>query len=210
MKGSKKSNFTDVMLRWEFKFTVTIFLLMLAFTEYTKNPDRVHELCLWGMAFSTLGDLFLMDYMGVPQHVFKGKQFYAGMASFVIAHVLYRQMFRAAAPEYKFFDVGDIVTLAIMITLFMAVYNMEFKKKSKLFFGASGFYTGIILANLAAAVNCVAANDGRYVWAMIGVVSFMISDALLFVREAKKDTPAIRKLVWVFYPLAQILIIMGI
>ena len=210
MKGSRKSNFTDVMLRWEFKFTVTIFLLMLAFTEYTKNPDTVHTLCFWGMGFSTLGDLMLMNYMGVPAQVFKGKQFYAGAASFAIAHIIYRQMFRAATLEYKFFDVGDVVTLALMITLFMAVYNMKFKKKSKLFFGAAGLYTGLILSNLAAAINCAWYQGGWYIAAMIGVVCFIISDVFLFVREAKVDTPFIRKLVWVFYPLAQILIIMGI
>ena len=210
MKGSRKSNFTDVMLRWEFKFTVTIFLLMLAFTEYTKNPDTVHTLCFWGMGFSTLGDLMLMNYMGVPAQVFKGKQFYAGAASFAIAHIIYRQMFRAATPEYKFFDVGDVVTLALMITLFMAVYNMKFKKKSKLFFGAAGLYTGLILSNLAAAINCAWYQGGWYIAAMIGVVCFIISDVFLFVREAKVDTPFIRKLVWVFYPLAQILIILNV
>ena len=210
MKDSKKSNFTDVMLRWEFKFVVTVFLLMLAFTEYTKNPDTVHTLCLWGMGFSFVGDLMLMNYMGTPAYLFKGKQFYAGAASFMIAHVFYRQMFRAATPEPKFFDVGDVVTLVLMITAFMAVYNMKFKKKSKLFFAASGLYAGIILSNLAAAINCADALGGWYIAAMIGVVCFVISDVFLFIREAKMDTPTIRKLVWVFYPIAQILIIMGI
>ena len=210
MKDPKKFNPTDVMLRWEFKFIVTIFLLMLAFTEYTKSPDMVHLLCFFGMAFSTLGDLMLMNYMGVPAHVFRGKQFYAGAASFAVAHVFYRQMFRAATPELKFFDVGDMITLALIIVIFMAVWNMKFKKKSRMFFVAAGLYTGIILSNLAAAINCAVACGGWYIAAMIGVVCFIISDMFLFIREAKKDTPLIRKMVWVFYPVAQILIILYI
>lgn len=210
MKGSKKSNFTDVMLRWEFKFTVTIFLLLLAFTEYTKNPDYVHTLCLYGMAFSTLGDLMLMNYMGVPAQIFKGKQFYAGLATFMMSHMLYRKMFVAATPEPPFIGVGEIITAVVMVAMFVVAYNTKFKEKSKFFFAGSCFYAGVILSNLAASINCAVAQGGWYIAAMIGVVSFIISDLFLFIREARNDTPFIRKMVWVFYPLAQILIIMGV
>ena len=210
MNEPKKFKLSDVLLDREFKFVVTIFLSMLAFTMFARTPDRVHELCLLGMFFSTIGDLCLMDRHGVPSCIFNGKHFYAGMFSFVIAHVYYRQMFRCITPEPSFFDVGDIITAAIMIVLFVIAYNTSFKRKSKFFFAASGFYTGIILSNLAAAINCAIAVGGTYIWAMIGVVCFIISDLFLFIREAKLDTPLIRKLVWVFYPLAQILIIMNV
>ena len=210
MNEPKKRKLSDVMLRWEFKFVVTVFLFMLAISQYVKTPNLVSMLCWCGMAFSSLGDLFLMDYMGVPSYWFKGKQFYAGAASFVVAHIFYRQMFRVVIPEPNIFGVGDIITLVLMVLLFVIAYNTELKKKSSLFFAASAFYAGIILSNLAAAINCAIAVGGTYIWAMIGVVCFVISDLFLFIREAKLDTPLVRKLVWVFYPLAQILIIMNV
>ena len=210
MNEPKKRKLSDVMLRWEFKFTVTIFLLALAFVQYTRSPEIVSTLCLCGMAFSTLGDLLLMDYMRVPSYVFKGKQFYAGAASFAIAHVFYRQMFRTLTPEHSIFALGEIITLILLVMIVVAIYKTKLKKKSKWFFAAVGFYTGIILSNLAAAINCTVALGGRYGLATIGVVCFIISDLFLFIRETMSDTPLVRKLVWVFYPLAQILIIMNV
>lgn len=210
MNEPKRFKLSDVLLDREFKFVVTICLSMLAFAIFAKTPDRVHELCLMGMFFSTLGDLCLMDRRGVPSCIFNGKQFYAGMIAFVIAHIYYRQMFRTLTPEPNFFDVGDAITLAIMVVMFVIAYNTAFKKKSKFFFAASGFYTGIILSSLAAAINCALALGGRYILAMIGVVCFIISDLFLFIREARNDTPFIRKMVWVFYPIAQILIIVNV
>ena len=210
MNEPKKIKLPDVLLNREFKFVVTILLSMLAFTLFARTPDRIHELCVMGMFFSTIGDLCLMDRRGVPSCIFNGKQFYAGMAAFVVAHICYRQMFRALTPETNFFDVGDVVSAAIMLMAFIVAYNTEFKKKSKWFFAASGFYTGIILSCLAAAINCAVAVGGRTILAMVGVICFIISDVFLFVREARNDTPLVRKLVWVFYPLAQILIIVNV
>ncbi len=210
MKEPRKSNITDVMLRWEFKFVVTIFLLLFAFTEYTKTPDAVHSLCLWGMAFSTVGDLMLMDYMGAPSYIFKGKQFYAGAVSFCIAHMIYRQMFRTLDPERSIWGAGEWIALAILLALSVLIFFVRFKRRSLAFWGAAGFYTGQIFMHLAAAINCVIALEGRHILALVGVVCFIISDLFLLIREVKKDTPTVRKLIWVFYPIAQILIISNV
>lgn len=208
MKNSQKVKITDVMLRWEFKFVVAIFLVALSFTQYIQNQDITHELCFWGMAFSALGDLILMNYKDIPSYVFKGKQFYAGAASFTVAHMIYRQMFETLMPENKFFDIGDIIAIVVMIIFFMVVYNLRLKKKSKTFWLAVICYVTVLLAHLASAINCAIAFGGWYILAMIGVICFFVSDLCLFVRETKSDTPLIRKLIWVFYPIAQILIIM--
>ena len=210
MKGSKKSNFTDVMLTVDFKFTVSIFLMMLAFVEYTKTPDLTHSLCLWGMGFSCLGDLCLMDYAMVPRRVFKGKQFYVGAGFFTIAHIIYRQMFRSLTPDKTIWGIGEWISTAILLVFCVLLLFVRFNRKSPFFMGLAGFYTSTIFMTLAAAITSVAALEGRHIWAMIGVISFIVSDFFLLIREVKKDTPTVRKLIWVFYPIAQILIIMGI
>ena len=210
MKGPKQTMLTDFMLRWEFKFVVSVFLWVFSVVQYMQSPDLVHTLCLCGMSFSTLGDLFLMNYASIPSFWFKGKHFYAGAISFMIAHIVYRQMFRCVTPKPNIWGVGDIITIAIMIVLFIIAYNTKFKKKSELFFAVACLYTGIIFSNLAAAINCAIAVGGTYIWAMIGVACFIISDLFLFIRETRTDTSLIRKLVWVFYPLAQIFIIANV
>lgn len=209
MKESKSRRLSDVMLKNDFKFGVTIFLLTLAFVQYSKSPDFVRTLCLYGVAFSTLGDLFLMDYMGTPSYIFKGKQFYAGAASFIVTHMLYRQMFRAVAPEADLLKIGYVTKFILAIVFLIVLCKIKPQNKSATFFLVAGFYTGTILSNLAAAINCAVYLKGQYIFAAIGVVCFIISDMLLFVRETSLDTPLIRKLIWVFYPLAQILIIVN-
>lgn len=210
MNEPKKRKLSDIMLRWEFKFTVTILLLMFAFTGYAQTPDRAHTLCFFAMLFSTFGDLLLMDYMGIPQYIFKGKQLYAGGLAFAISHVFYRQMFRSMLIEKTIFGLGEIITIVLIICILIVVYNTKQKKITNVFFAAIGLYTSFILSNLAAAINCAQMLGGKYVFSLIGVICFIISDILLLIRETKKDTPMIRKLVWVFYPIAQILIIMNV
>lgn len=210
MNEPKKYNITDIMLRTEFKFVVTVFLLLLAFTEYTKNPNSAHELCLWAVLFCFLGDILLMDYKKVPSYIFKSKHFYAGAASFAIGHIVYSQMFKTLTADKIFWSVGEWISLGIFALLCIFAFVAKLKKRSKLFYGVAIIYTCIILINLASAINCAIARDGKYVGALVGVICFVVSDFVLLIREVKKDTPTIRKLIWVFYPLAQILIILNV
>lgn len=210
MKGPRKYDITDIMLRVEFKFVVAVFLLLFAFSMYTKNPDFTHELCLLAMFFSFLGDVLLMNYQNIPSFVFKGKHFYAGAASFAIAHIIYSQMFRTLILNKMFWGVGEWFSLILLCGLCVFALVAKLRKRSKLFYGVAIIYACIILMNLASAINCALVLGGRYTWALVGVVSFIISDFFLLIRETKSDTPLIRKLIWVFYPIAQILIIFNV
>lgn len=204
-----KFKLSDILLLGEFKFFMTILLSVFAFTRYATMPDRIHELCLFAMLFSTIGDLCLMNHMGIPTLTFKGKQFYAGVIFFAIAHVFYRQMFRNALLEPIFWGIGETICLLLLLA-FLVVPNLCKLKKNSIFNMATGLYTGLIFSNLAAATNCAYQLGGKYIIACIGVICFIISDFFLLLRETYKDTPTIRKLVWIFYPLAQILIIVNV
>lgn len=206
LNQSSKFNLTNILLLDEFKFTMTIFLSAFAFTRYAMFPDRIHELCLLAILFSTLGDLCMMNHMGIPALTFKGKRLYAGVIFFSIAHIFYRQMFRNALSEPISWGIGETICLLLLIA-FLVVINLCKLIKNSIFDMTTGLYTGLIFSNLAAATNCAYHLGDRYVFAFIGVVCFIISDFFLLIRETCKDTPTIRKLVWIFYPLAQILII---
>ena len=205
-KSNEVSKFSDILLLGEFKFVMTILLSAFAFTRYALMPDRIHELCFWAMIFSTAGDLCMMNHLGIPSYTFKGKQFYAGVIFFAIAHIFYRQMFKNALPEPISWGIGE-TTCLLLLLVFLTVINLCKLKKNSVFNMATGLYTGLIFSNLAAATNCAYYLGGKYVVAFMGVLCFIISDFFLLVRETYKNKPIIRKLVWIFYPLAQILII---
>ena len=207
LKPYDKFKPTDILLLGEFKFAVTILLSAFAFARYAMMPDRIHELCLIAMLCSTLGDLCMMNHRGLPALTFKGKQFYAGMLSFAFAHVFYRQMFRSILTEPIAWGLGETVCF-LWLLAFLVIMNLcELKKSSAVFNLATGLYTGFIFANLASAINCAYYENGKYIAAFVGVLFFIISDFFLLLRETYKDTTTIRKLIWFFYPLAQILII---
>lgn len=210
MNGPKRYNITDIMLRVEFKFIVSVFLLLFTFSAYTKNPDYTHELCFLAMFFSFCGDIFLMDYQNIPSYMFNGEHFYVGAASFAVAHIIYSQMFRVLSFNDFFWSIGEWFALAILMLLFIFALFAKLRKRSKLFYVVAVIYACIILMNLASAINCALVLGGKYIWALMGVISFVISDFFLLIRETKKDTPLIRKLIWVFYPIAQILIIFNV
>lgn len=210
MNEPKRSKLSDVLLLSEFKFMITIFLSVLAFTRYAIMPDCIHKLCLFAMLFSTAGDLCMMNHLGVPSHVFKGKQFYAGMIFFIVSHIIYRQMFRNILPEPIYWGIGETITFLVLIAFLVVINLCKLQKSSSIFNMATGLYSGCIFLNLAAAVNCAYYLGDNYVIACIGVICFIISDFFLLIRETYKDTPKIRKLVWIFYPLAQILIIVNV
>lgn len=210
MNEPRKSKLSDVLLLGEFKFIMTIFLSVLAFTRYAMMPDRIHELCLFAMLFSTAGDLCIMNHLGAPSHIFKGKQFYAGVIFFSIAHIFYRQMFRNILPEPISWGIGETMCLLVLLAFLVVINLCKLKKSSKVFNMATGLYTGVIFSNLAAATNCAYHLGDKYIFAFVGVICFIVSDFFLLIRETYKDTPNVRKLVWIFYPLAQILIIVNV
>ena len=207
LKDSKNPKLSDILLLIEFKFVVTVILSVYAFARYTVIPDPVHELCLLAMLCSTVGDLCMMNYRQIPAFTFKGKQFYAGILAFSLAHIFYRQMFRSVLPKSISWGIGETACFLFLLAILVVINLCNLKKSSTVFNLATGLYVGLVFSNLAAAINCVYCVGGKYIFACIGVVCFIISDFFLLIRETYKDTPTIRKLIWIFYPLAQILII---
>ena len=210
MKTPNNSNWTDVMLRVEFKFVVSLFLLLLAFTRYANAFNLAHELCFGAMMFSFLGDLILMNYKDVPEYFFKGKQFYAGALSFIAAHVIYAKMFCVLMNSKIVWGIGGWISLVLFAVTCVFIFVKNTKKRSKLFLSCAVIYSAVILMNLTSAINCAINLGGKYILALVGVVFFIVSDFFLLIREIKHDTPTIRKLIWIFYPLAQIFIILNV
>lgn len=214
MKGRRESRF-DFMLTNEFKSTITFFMSMIAIALFVMDPTRARELCMCAILISTFADLVLMDYKRIPNLLFGQKKLYVGMMLFGITHVVYMLCFsnimlesgselHTTASYLAFILFGIIFAFSLIFSAFM-VY-----KKSMRFCVAVIIYVILICFDLASIYLCSAVVGGKYYLAAIGITMFWISDMLILIRETKKDTSLIRKLIWVFYPIGQMLIVLSI
>lgn len=214
MKGQKGSHF-DFLLSNKFKSNATFFMSMVAIALFAVYPTRSRELCMYAILVSTLADLVLMDYNNLPGIVLGKKRFYAGMALFGIAHVIYMFCFfyimiqkgpfeHTCKVNVAFWLFGIIYAFSLIFSAFM-VY-----KKDRSFCIATIIYVMLICFSLGSMYICAAVLGGKCYLAAIGITFFWISDVLILIRETKKDTYLIRKLIWVFYPIGQMLIVFSI
>lgn len=201
----------DFLLRTEFKFNFTMVMLMIAFTLFAFKGTKARELCFWAVTASTLGDLALMDYNKIPSQIFKGKHFYIGMIFFAIAHIFYHFTFANIMGQFILttMNVGSYIVLMLFIFIMPSIGILPSEKSSG-FKCATFIYTACILFGMMAIFTCMFEFGGKYIFAGIGIVFFLVSDVLILAREIYKDTEFIRKLIWIFYPIGQLMIIFNV
>ena len=214
MKGQKGLCF-DFLLCNKFKSNATFFMSIVAIALFVVYPTRTRELCMYAILISTLADLVLMDYNNLPGIVLGKNRFYVGMALFGITHIIYIICFsnmliqngtfvHTTQVNITFGAFGVIYIFSLIFSAFMAY------KKSKHFCIAVIVYVLLICFSLGSMYICAATLGGKHYLAAIGITLFWISDILILIRETKKDTSFIRKLIWVFYPIGQMLIVFSI
>ena len=210
MERRSKFNF---LLTNEFKSNTSILLSLFAIVWYTLNPSRERELCMFAILFSTVADFVLMDYNNIPGLILGKKRFYVGMAIFGITHILYACCFFKLIPGELFeataSEAACIASLIVFISSIALSTDLAIGK-DWVFRIATYGYTVLINIALATMYICAELLGGRYFLAAIGITLFLLSDMLILVRETKKDTTLIRKLIWVFYPIGQVLIVLSV
>ena len=203
----------DFMLTNEFKSSCSFFLSLIAIACFIINPIKEQKICMYAIFVSTLADLVLMDYHGISSFIVGNKRFYVGMLVFAIAHILYIVCFSTIFFKSNVYlanaNFAMIATLTIsFVTIFLVLKLSE--KKKPVFRIAALTYTIIICLDLASIYICADLLNSRYILAAVGITLFLISDVLILIRETTKDTNLIRKLIWIFYPLGQLLIIFNV
>ena len=213
MKRLKNLIRFDFLLTNQFKAWCTLFMSLVAIALFVINPTGEREICMYAILVSTMADLVLMDYRNIPSYLFKRKHFYAGMALFAITHVLYAICFFGIS-QIENMAITDIRTSTFLYRVIMS-FSMAFAvgiayKKSIIFRIASLVY--IIAISLAwyGMYSCAELFGGRYILAAVGITMFWISDMFILIRETLRDTNLIRKLIWVFYPIGQLLILSSV
>ena len=75
MEKRAKREALDILLSNNFKSTVTVLLSVIAIVRYIVFPSLPREICMYAILLSTLADLILMNYRGIPKLVFKKANF---------------------------------------------------------------------------------------------------------------------------------------
>jgi alkylglycerol monooxygenase len=158
----------------------------------TKAPARFDLLLLAGLAFSLVGDCFLM----LPG------LFIPGLVSFLVAHVFYIVMFKQGVPWLP-------SSRALLATLGAggAMYGFLFPSLDPVLRVAVAAYVIVIALMAAQAIGRAGwLRDKASVAAAIGACFFMLSDSLLATNKFAVQFPMAQFLVLATYYVAQILI----
>jgi len=190
------------------KIKVSMSLVILAFILcVSRNYSLDSIICLIAMFFSFLGDISLncMPLEKRPHFLL-----YVGAGFFMIAHLVYAFAYLALISPVSnaFYNPGTIIAYCFMgIVFFASIICMLLKEKSLslptiLIFG---FY--LVFIGLSFMMIC------SYSWiatslSFVGALSFLISDLIIGIETVFKiKSDILRKLVWIFYPVGQILIL---
>ena len=158
----------------------------------TKAPARFDLLLLAGLAFSLVGDCFLM----VPGF------FIPGLVAFLVAHLFYIAMFKQGVPWLP-----STRALLVALALGGAMYGFLFPGLTPVLRVAVAAYVIVISLMAAQAIGRAAwLCDKASVAAAIGACFFMLSDSLLATNKFALQFPMAQFLVLATYYVAQVLI----
>lgn len=190
------------------KILISTALVVLAFCLCLVNPTALDKkICLIAMLFSFIGDI-LLNCMPIDKR--PHKLLYAGAFFFMIAHLVYASAFYLLIYDLgkPFVTPGAYIAYAIMAILFIVsiicIYARRSTTKFTMIF-VFLLYLSIVSINF---ITIYSYSFSALSLAFIGATSFLISDYIIGIEtifKIKSDT--LRKLVWIFYPIGQIMIL---
>ena len=168
------------------RFTTKTLLIPLLIYLYLNNTNSTNKLFLAGLAFSFLGDLFLL---------FKGG-FIGGLISFLIAHILYILTFKKSFKKHNPF--AFLITASYIIGLIGLLYpNLDSLK------------IPVILYSVTIGVMLYTAMSTLQKWLIVGAVLFVISDSILALNIFYKHSTIGSLSVMLTYVFAQYFLVRG-
>jgi len=173
---------------------LTMVLLLLACLALDVDSDAARAWFLVALAFCLAGDVFLM----LPQDLFV-----PGLASFLVGHVAYIGGMLALDVTAPRLLVGGVLVTVAVLTVGGRVLR-GVRRVERALAGPVLAYILVISAMVATAVG-----TGR-VLAVLGAVSFYVSDSLIAWNRFLASTPHARLSVMVTYHLGQIGLVLAL
>ena len=190
------------------KIIISISLVIFAaLVSYANNYTIDSQICLLAMLFSFLGDISLncMPLDKRPRWFL-----YLGAVFFMISHIIYATAYYwlINTSQKLYFNPGAIIATFFILLLFTTSVFLTIYSKNKL-----QLMTIIIFCLYTSIIGINFITIYSYSWSFgtasfIGALSFLISDFIIGIEtvfKVKSDT--LRKFVWIFYPIGQVMII---
>lgn len=179
-----------------FKPLTTLLIILLAVLQEPQVSENYQFLILGGLAFSLVGDIFLM----LPKD-----RFIAGLLSFFVAHIFYITAFAGDFGPY--FGWGYLIPIVIYIAIFLKILLPHTGKMSLPVIA----YTLVLAVFLwqASGRFWTLAGDSPAI-AFFGAVLFVASDSILAYDRFVKGFTFARLFVMLTYWLAQIFIALSV
>lgn len=190
-------------------FVLTLLLSLFALIMALRRPQLDRWLCFIAMAFSSIGDIFLMRYGGLQRYF--PNYFVIGAASFAVAHLFYAAAYRTLARRKGHSFLNGGVVPAALLAVGCAVYFTRICIRRNDF----GDYPLCMAYLVVIALNCAVVLS--YAWAEFrkrpvailaaaGALSFLISDLFIGLGVLAGNY-RFDHLIWWYYPIGQILLI---
>ena len=190
------------------KIQISISLLIFALIVCIFRVGSIDsQICLFAMFFSSIGDIALNCK---PLEKRSHSLFYIGAFFFMIAHLIYASAYYLLIKEASLLlaNPGMYIAMSIMILIFIiSVLCIRKSKKSMKLSMTLVFLMYMIMIS----INFITIYS--YSWnfkaiSFIGATSFLISDYIIGIETVFKiKSNLLRKMVWIFYPIGQIIII---
>ncbi|MDA0732553.1 MAG: lysoplasmalogenase [Bacteroidetes bacterium] len=180
-----------------------IMLSIICFTRMYLKESPFYKLILIAFIFSWAGDIFLLGQL------YHTLFFVAGLASFLISHILYASYFYKSSLNSlntnKWVKGIQLLLFLYAIGFYSLMYpGLAELKTPVLFYVFTIGLMGILAVNRYKFVNSKSFN-----FTLIGAFSFILSDSLIGYSKFVGNIPYDRVLITIFYCLAQYLILRG-
>lgn len=188
------------------KIEVSISLLCFAMLMWAIRDNEDSKACVYAMAMCTVGDV-LLNIKPVEER--SHTLLYLGAGAFMVAHLIYGFAFYQLifANSFRVVNVGFVLAIIIIISATLAILLKIDKEKKPKISMIAVFTVYILVIGFNFTAIC------SYSWSELslvafGALGFLASDLIIGVENLLKVKDAnLRKMVWILYPIGQLIIL---
>lgn len=191
------------------KVCVSALVSVLSVILFLRFRGSERKLCMLGMIFSTLGDVFMTDILHIGDF-----STYPGAAFFILAHIVYALCFIKAGNRqgHKLVDKGFWAGLTLTLAAAALLTVMMIERTGKM----QGMYLPILAYLAFIGLNVVSQfsygffKKGRFLFLPLGMTLFLASDFLVFLPmlNVRGESVAYNMVIWILYIPAQLMIVL--
>lgn len=171
--------------------------LLLFSAMYHRAPGERGWLCA-ALIFSGAGDVLL----ALPA---LAQGFVLGLGAFLLAHVAYFVLFWRVRRRWRQVPGWHRIAIVLVWVAAVLAYVMYWPGMGELKAPVACY---VVVLSMMASAALLADLEGE--WAAVGALLFTVSDALIGTTRFVGTIPAQDYVIWIFYGLAQLLLVAGI